>query len=236
MLNHKQVEIKIVPNVYSIITSSIHISNIAGMPVVNLMPLPIHGTQGHIKSVSDRVYALLGMIALSPFFALVAAKIRMDSPGDVIYKQERVGRDGKSFIIYKFRSMRIDAENETGPVWASVDDPRRTRFGEFIRKYSIDELPQLWNVLKGDMSLVGPRPERPFFVDQFQKKIPTYVDRHIVKTGMTGWAQVNGLRGQSPIEERTRYDIWYIENWSLWLDFVILIRTVHVCLCNPTGF
>ena len=116
------------------------------------------------------------------------------------------------------------------------DDPRRTPFGEFIRKYSIDELPQLWNVLMGEMSLVGPRPERPFFVDKFQKTITAYSDRHIVKTGMTGWAQVNGLRGQSPIEERTRYDIWYIENWSLWLDLVILIRTVYVCIFRPTGF
>jgi exopolysaccharide biosynthesis polyprenyl glycosylphosphotransferase len=236
MMDHRLVDIKIVPNVYSIITSSIHISNIAGMPVVNLLPLPIHGIQGHIKAVSDRVYAFLGLIILSPLLALVALKIKMDSPGDAIYEQERVGRDGKSFTIFKFRSMRVDAENETGPVWAVVDDPRRTRFGEFIRKYSIDELPQLWNVLKGEMSLVGPRPERPFFVDQFEKKIPTYADRHIVKTGMTGWAQVNGLRGQSPIEERTRYDIWYIENWSLWLDFVILARTLYVCVCKPTGF
>lgn len=236
MMNHREIDIKIVPNVYSIITSSIQISNIAGMPVVNLLPLPIHGIQGHIKSITDRIYAFLGLIVLSPLLALVALKIRMDSPGDVVYKQERVGRDGKSFTIFKFRSMRTDAETETGPVWAVVDDPRRTRFGEFIRKYSIDELPQLWNVLRGEMSLVGPRPERPFFVDQFQKKIPTYADRHVVKTGMTGWAQVNGLRGQSPIEERTRYDIWYIENWSLWLDFVILIRTVYVCVCKPTGF
>jgi len=235
-LNTSTIDVKIVPNAYSIITSSIHISNIGGMPVVNLMPLSIHGTGGIVKAAIDRIGAFFGLILMLPVFALIALKIKKDSKGKVIYAQERIGRDGKSFTIYKFRSMKENAEDTTGPVWASVDDPRKTPFGEFIRKYSIDELPQLWNVFKGDMSLVGPRPERPFFVNQFEKEIPAYSDRHIIKTGMTGWAQVNGLRGQSPIGERTRYDIWYIENWSIWLDLVILVRTIHVCLFNPTGF
>ena len=230
------VQMNIVPNIYSIITSSIRVTDVAGMPVVNLGPLPIHGWGGFIKSAFDKLAALLGILLLSPLYILVALAIKFDSKGPIFYCQQRVGLDGKPFTIYKFRSMRVDAEVETGPVWATMDDPRKTRLGEFIRKYSIDELPQLWNVLKGDMSLVGPRPERPFFVQKFEKEIPQYMDRHVIKTGITGWAQVNGLRGQCPIEERTRYDIWYIENWSLWLDILILARTVHVVVFKPTGF
>jgi len=230
------VQIKIVPNIFSVITSSIKITELAGMPVVNLSPLPIHRWGGAVKGVFDRSLALLGLIALSPFLLLVALKIRMDSPGSVIYSQERVGLDGTPFTIFKFRSMRLDAEDTTGPVWAVQGDSRVTPFGAFLRKYSIDELPQLYNVVLGNMSLVGPRPERPFFVEKFNQRIPHYMARHVVKTGITGWAQVNGLRGQCPIEERTRYDIWYIENWSLWLDLVILVRTVYVCVFKPTGF
>ena len=230
------VRINIVPNIYSIITSSIHITDVAGMPVVRLGPLPIHGWGGVVKAVFDRVIALLGLILLSPLYLLVALLIKFDSKGPILYSQERVGLDGKPFTIYKFRSMKVDAEQTTGPIWATQDDPRKTRLGEFIRKYSIDELPQLWNVLIGDMSLVGPRPERPFFVEKFEKEISHYMDRHVVKTGITGWAQVNGLRGRCPIEERTRYDIWYIENWSLWLDILIIFRTFYVVFFKPTGF
>jgi len=230
------VRISIVPGIYSIITSSLQVTDVAGMPVVNLGPLALHGVGGWCKSAFDRTVAAVGLVVLSPVFLLVALLIKLDSRGPVFYAQERVGLDGRHFTIFKFRSMRVDAEHETGPVWATLDDPRKTRLGEFLRKYSIDELPQLYNVLCGDMSLVGPRPERPFFVEKFKQEIPQYMDRHVVKTGITGWAQVNGLRGQCPIEERTRYDIWYIENWSFWLDILILLRTVHVVVFKPTGF
>ncbi len=230
------IDITIVPNVLSIITSSVRLSEYAGMPVIRLEPLPIHGWGGVVKDVFDRVVAFAALVLLSPLFAYIAWRIKRESPGPVFYVQERVGLDGKVFPCYKFRSMRVDAEKETGPVWASKDDPRRTRFGEFLRKYSLDELPQLWNVLRGDMSLVGPRPERPFFVEQFRKRIPNYMDRHVVKCGITGWAQVNGLRGRTSIEERTRYDIWYIENWSLLLDVEILLKTVYICLFRPSGY
>ena len=153
----------------------------------------------------------------------------------MFYAQERVGIDGRPFTILKFRSMRIDAEASSGPVWARRDDPRSTPIGSFLRKTSMDELPQLLNVLKGEMSLVGPRPERPFFVDQFRAKVPKYLDRHRVKTGMTGWAQVNGLRGDTSIEERIKYDLYYIENWSFTLDFKILLRTVRAALTIREG-
>ena len=151
--------------------------------------------------------------------------IRRTSPGPAFYTQERCGENGRPFTIYKLRSMRADAEAETGPVWATEDDPRRTAFGSFVRRYNVDELPQLWNVLRGDMSLVGPRPERPHFVEKFKEDISRYMWRHVSKPGMTGWAQINGLRGNTSIEERIKYDLYYLENWSLAFDFKILVRT-----------
>ncbi len=141
--------------------------------------------------------------------------------------QERIGHDGRTFNVFKFRTMRTDAEAESGPVWSTQDDPRRTRLGKFLRETNLDETPQFVNVFRGEMSLVGPRPERPFFVNQFKKEIPSYMKRHIVKSGITGWAQVNGLRGDTSIEERTQYDMWYIQNWSLWLDLKILMKTLR---------
>jgi lipopolysaccharide/colanic/teichoic acid biosynthesis glycosyltransferase len=151
--------------------------------------------------------------------------VKLESPGPVFYVQERVGLDGKPFQVIKFRSMRQDAE-ANGPGWTVANDPRRTRLGSFMRRHNLDELPQLVNVLYGDMSLVGPRPERPMYVEQFRRVVPRYMERHREKAGLTGWAQVNGLRGDTSIAERTKYDLWYIENWSLWLDFKILMRTI----------
>jgi exopolysaccharide biosynthesis polyprenyl glycosylphosphotransferase len=148
------------------------------------------------------------------------------SPGPVFYRQERMGLDGRRFRVYKFRSMFEDAERETGPVWARQDDPRRTPVGRVLRTLSLDELPQLWNVVRGDMSLVGPRPERPYFVEQFKQRVPQYMLRHKVRSGLTGWAQVNGLRGNTSIEKRIEYDLYYIENWSVALDFKIMWMTV----------
>jgi exopolysaccharide biosynthesis polyprenyl glycosylphosphotransferase len=163
---------------------------------------------------------------LSPFMLLLALLIKLDSAGSAFYTQERMGLDEKPFQMIKFRSMREGAEDETGPVWAIKEDPRRTRLGAFIRRFSLDELPQFINVFMGQMSLVGPRPERPMFVEQFKQIIPRYVERHQEKAGMTGWAQVNGLRGDTSIVERTKYDLYYIENWSIFFDLKILIRTV----------
>jgi exopolysaccharide biosynthesis polyprenyl glycosylphosphotransferase len=159
--------------------------------------------------------------------ALVAFAIRLSSPGPVLYAQERMGLDGRSFRMLKFRSMRVDAEADSGPVWAADGDTRRTRLGQLLRRFSLDELPQLWNVLRGEMSLVGPRPERPFFVQQFKTLIPQYMLRHKVKSGMTGWAQVNGLRGNTSLEKRIEYDLYYIQNWSLAMDVKILLLTLY---------
>jgi len=172
--------------------------------------------------------ALLVLLAIP--FAVVALLIRLTSKGPVLYTQQRMGLDGKPFVIFKFRSMYEDAERDTGPVWAVSDDPRRTPVGKFMRRFSIDELPQLVNVLKGDMSLVGPRPERPAFVKEFKERIPLYMLRHKVKCGMTGWAQVNGWRGNTSIEKRIEHDLYYIQNWSLGLDVKILWRTWRAVL------
>jgi len=157
---------------------------------------------------------------------VVAVLIKLTSPGAVYYVQERMGLDGRVFRMLKFRSMRADAEKDTGPVWAKLDDPRRTKIGAFLRKTNLDELPQLFNVLKGDMSMVGPRPERPAFVEDFRGRIPKYMLRHKMKAGITGWAQINGLRGNTSIEDRIRYDLSYINNWSIWFDLKILVMTL----------
>jgi len=179
-----------------------------------------------VKRSLDITLSSAGLALLSPVFATLAILIKLDSKGAVFYKQERLGRDGKRFVQYKFRSMIENAEEKTGPTFAQDDDPRRTKMGAFLRRNNLDELPQLFNVLKGDMSLVGPRPERKFFVDKFKEGIPRYFLRHKVKSGITGWAQVNGLRGNTSIEERTKYDLFYVENWSLAFDIKILLLTL----------
>lgn len=176
-----------------------------------------------VKRAMDVAGSLAILLLASPLMAVTAIGVRLSSPGPVIFRQERVGKNKKPFCMYKFRSMQRNSAENTG--WSTDADPRRTRFGSFIRKYSIDELPQLFNVLKGDMSLVGPRPEIPFYVRQFKEEVPLYLVRQQVRPGMTGWAQVHGLRGDTSIEKRVEYDIWYIENWSLWLDIKILFMT-----------
>jgi len=175
--------------------------------------------------------ALLLIILFSPVMLAVAVGVRFSSPGPVIFRQERIGRNKKPFQMLKFRSMRINDTSETA--WSAGGDARRTRFGRFIRRYSLDELPQLFNVLKGDMSLVGPRPEIPYHVERFKQNIPLYLVRQQIRPGMTGWAQVNGLRGDTSITSRVEYDIWYIENWSLWLDIKILLKTAFGGMVNP---
>jgi exopolysaccharide biosynthesis polyprenyl glycosylphosphotransferase len=174
----------------------------------------------------DIAVSLIVLIVGAPIFLGIALAIKLTSKGPILFRQERVGLDGKPFICLKFRSMRTDAEAQSGPVWAIPDDPRTTPLGRFLRRTNLDELPQVINVLRGEMSLVGPRPERPHFVSQFQTAIPRYMTRHRVKAGITGWAQINGLRGQTPIDKRLLYDLYYVENWSIWLDLKILVATL----------
>lgn len=206
------------------------VEDLDGIPVISLSEVPIRGWHWLAKRTMDIAVAACLLILLAIPFSIIAFLIKLTSKGSAVYTQERMGLDGKPFIIYKFRSMHENAEKDTGPVWARSEDPRRTPFGRFLRRFSIDELPQLLNVLKGDMSLVGPRPERPAFVRDFKERIPKYMLRHKVKCGMTGWAQVNGWRGNTSIEKRIEHDLYYIQNWSLGLDLKILWRTWRAVL------
>jgi len=219
-----QVGIKIFPDLFQIIATELSIGDLGGLPLLTVRDIALRGWKLTLKRSVDLVGSAVGLIILSPILMSLAALIKLDSPGPVFYAQERMGLDAKPFWCLKFRSMRTDAEKD-GPGWTTEGDPRVTRLGAFIRRFSVDEFPQLINVFVGEMSLVGPRPERPVYVEQFQRSIPRYMDRHREKAGMTGWAQVNGLRGDTSIAERTKYDLWYIENWSLWLDFKIILRT-----------
>ncbi len=227
MCEKSLVSFKLVPGIFEMMTSNVNILSIDGVSVLDLHRFPLQSIWARfIKRTFDVAGSLAGLVLFSPVFAAVAALIKLDSRGPVFFLQERCGEDGRVFNIIKFRTMVADAEAETGPVWATSGDTRRTRPGAFLRKTNIDELPQLINVLKGDMSLVGPRPERPYFVSRFKEDVPRYMSRHYVKSGMTGWAQVNGLRGDTSIEERIKYDLFYIENWSLFFDIKILFLTI----------
>jgi Undecaprenyl-phosphate glucose phosphotransferase len=189
-----------------------------------------------LKRSFDIAFSLSALILLSPVYLICALAVRLSSSGPILYKQERMGLDGKTFYCLKFRGMRVDAETHSGPVWASKDDNRVTRVGAFLRKSSLDEIPQFWNVLKGEMSVVGPRPERPYFVDQFRHNLPGYMLRHKVKAGITGWAQINGWRGNTSLEKRIECDLWYIQNWSLWLDLKICALTPLKGLIHPNAY
>ncbi len=221
-----KVSIKVFPDVFQMLASEVSIGDLGGLPLLTVRDTAMRGWQLTVKRLIDVAGSAFGLIILSPIMMLLAVLIKLESAGSVFFTQERMGLDGKRFMMLKFRSMRVDAEDRTGPVWTTANDSRRTRLGAIIRRFSVDELPQLMNVLVGDMSLVGPRPERPIFVEQFKKTIPRYMDRHREKAGITGWAQINGLRGDTSIIERTKYDLWYTENWSLALDFRIMIRTL----------
>jgi exopolysaccharide biosynthesis polyprenyl glycosylphosphotransferase len=220
-----QVGIKIFPDLFQIIATELSIGDLGGLPLLMVRDVALRGWRLTLKRGVDLVGSAAALVVLSPVLVLTALGIKLDSRGPAFYAQERMGLDARSFWCLKFRSMRADAEKD-GPGWTTENDPRVTRLGRFMRRFSIDELPQLINVLMGEMSLVGPRPERPVYVEQFRRSIPRYMDRHREKAGLTGWAQVNGLRGDTSIAERTKYDLWYIENWSLWLDFRIMLRTL----------
>jgi Undecaprenyl-phosphate glucose phosphotransferase len=220
------VDVKVVPDLLQVIALRARLEDLDGVPVININDVSLQGFNTIVKRAIDMAISIAVLLLLAIPFWIIAALVKMSSRGDVFYKQERMGLDGKPFMIYKFRSMYTGAESETGPVFASEQDPRRTPVGKLLRRSNIDELPQLWNVLRGDMSIVGPRPERPLFVAQFKDKIPSYMLRHKVKAGITGWAQVNGWRGNTSIEKRIEYDLYYIENWSVRLDLKIMWLTV----------
>jgi Undecaprenyl-phosphate glucose phosphotransferase len=217
--------VRIVPDLSQAYRLNPSVEDFDGMPVVLVTESPEQGWNAVVKRAFDIAGAGLGLVVLSPVLAVLALLVKADSPGPVFYQQERVGLNGRRFRMIKFRSMRADADSE-GANWTTENDPRRTRLGKTLRKLSLDELPQLWNVFVGDMSLVGPRPEQPDHVGRFRASIPRYMLRHHVRAGMTGWAQVNGLRGDTPLEQRIAYDLYYIEHWSLLFDLRILWLTV----------
>jgi Undecaprenyl-phosphate glucose phosphotransferase len=224
-LGDSTVAVRLVPDLGRAFTLNAAVEDFEGMPVVLVTETPEQGWNAVIKRGFDLAFATLGLVLLSPLLLALAIWVRLDSPGPVFYGQERVGVNGRRFRMYKFRTMRTDAEAEGEAGWTTADDPRRTRAGGPLRRLSLDELPQLWNVLLGHMSLVGPRPERPVYVDRFRASIPRYMLRHHVKAGMTGWAQVNGLRGDTPLERRIEYDLYYIKHWSLAFDLRIIALT-----------
>ncbi len=224
--NREGVEVHVVPDLLQFIALRARLENLDGVPIISLNDVPLRGFNSVLKRAIDFSISGTALVGLSVPFAAIAALIKYTTPGPIFYKQERMGLDGKAFEVFKFRSMYQGAEDATGPIWARDNDPRCTPVGKWLRRLDLDELPQLWNVLRGDMSIVGPRPERPYFVEQFKHRIPQYMLRHKVKAGITGWAQVNGWRGNTSLEKRIEYDLYYIENWSVGLDIKIMCLTV----------
>jgi Undecaprenyl-phosphate glucose phosphotransferase len=220
------IDVKVVPDLLQFIALRARLEDLDGLPIINVNEVPLQGFNAWLKRGIDIVLSAAAFVVLALPLAMIAALVKWTSPGPIFYEQERMGLDGKAFRVYKFRSMYQNAEDTTGPVWARDNDPRATPIGRWLRRFDLDELPQFWNVLKGDMSIVGPRPERPFFVEQFKHRIPQYMLRHKVKAGITGWAQVNGWRGNTSLEKRIEYDLYYIENWSVTLDIKIMWLTV----------
>jgi exopolysaccharide biosynthesis polyprenyl glycosylphosphotransferase len=233
------ISFKFISDVFSMVTTSASTNTLAGLPIMELKTIALDGWGRIVKRLFDIIFSAVLLITLSPLFLIVAILVKISSSGPVIFKQKRVGRDGKVFNFYKFRSMYANKcdFSEKGRKWTTAEDERNriTPIGRILRKSNLDEIPQFYNVFKGDMSFVGPRPELPTFVDKFQKNIPEYYRRHRVKSGLTGWAVVNGLKGDTSIEERVRYDIFYIENWSFWFDIKIIIKTVFLVIREIFG-
>jgi Undecaprenyl-phosphate glucose phosphotransferase len=226
--------VRLVPDLARAHTLNASVEDFDGTPVVLVTETPSQGWNSVLKRAFDLGVSAAGLLVLSPVLALISLWVKLDSPGPALYAQDRVGVNGRRFRMLKFRTMRLDAEAE-GPGWSRPGDPRRTRAGAVLRQLSLDELPQLWNVLVGHMSLVGPRPEQPVFVDRFRASIPRYMLRHHMKSGITGWAQVNGLRGDTPLERRIEYDLYYIEHWSMSFDLKILFLTLFRMFRDPTA-
>lgn len=224
VLAQRTIDVKVVPDLFSYVTLRGGLEEFGGLPIISLQGAPLEGWNRIAKRAFDIFVATMAMLLLAPVMLVLAVLVKLTSRGPVLFAQERMGIDGQLFHMYKFRTMKLDAEKH-GAQFATAEDPRRTPIGSFLRRTSLDEVPQFWNVFVGDMSLVGPRPERPVFIEEFKKQIPRYHLRHMVKSGITGWAQINGLRGNTSIKDRIDYDLYYIENWSLMFDLKILLRT-----------
>lgn len=236
-LRHLPVSIRLVIDCFAFKQSKfLSLNTVAGIPTLDYSVSPLHGINRYIKEIEDRVSALILLVLISPLLLFIAIGVKLSSPGPVFYRQERVGWNNRSFTMLKFRSMPVDAEAKTGAVWAKPGENRATRFGGFLRKTSLDELPQLINVLRGDMSLVGPRPERPDFVEVFKDQVPHYMKKHMVKAGITGWAQVNGWRGDTDLNRRIEHDLYYIQHWSVWFDLEIALRTLVSGFINKNAY
>lgn len=231
------VHTKFIPDYNSVLPTRPYTEDLMGLPVVNIRKVPLNNMFNRFwKRAMDIVGASMALVLFSPVIVLVMLLIKITSGGPVFYVQERVGLHNTTFKMYKFRSMKVQSEGRDKKAWTKEDDPRVTGFGKFIRKTSIDEIPQLINILKGDMSLVGPRPERPYFVDKFKEEIPRYMIKHQVRPGMTGWAQVNGYRGNTSIKKRVTYDLYYIENWTVGFDIMILFMTIFKGFINKNAY
>jgi exopolysaccharide biosynthesis polyprenyl glycosylphosphotransferase len=228
--------IKVFPDVFQILASEVQIGDLDGLPLLTMRDTALRGWRLTLKRLVDLAGSALAVVLLSPILVALALLVKLESRGPAFFVQERMGLDGRPFPMLKLRSMRADAESGSGPVWTKRDDPRATRLGRLLRRTNLDELPQLINVLLGHMSLVGPRPERPAFVAEFRTHVPRYMERHRMKAGLTGWAAVNGLRGDTSIEERTKYDLYYIENWSLLFDFKIMALTALHSFRDPNAY
>lgn len=224
-LRYSTADIKFVPDMFGFRLINHSASEFAGLPVLDLSASPMSGANRLVKAIEDKVLAFLILLFLGPLMLFLAMGVKLSSPGPVFYRQERVGWNGRPFRMLKFRSMPVNVEAGSGPVWAKPGENRATPFGAFLRRTSLDELPQFLNVLKGDMSIVGPRPERPVFVEKFKDEIPDYMKKHLVKAGITGWAQVNGWRGDTDLAKRIEFDLYYIEHWSVWFDLAIILMT-----------
>lgn len=227
----------IIPDFFDVLPSKPYFDNFAGIPLINIRGIPLDDLGNQvIKRTFDILFSVFALTITAPILAFVAIGIKLTSPGPIIFKQERVGLNRRTFMMFKFRSMKVLPQGVSDTKWTTQDDPRKTRFGAFLRKTSLDELPQFINVLKGDMSVVGPRPERPFFVNQFRDEIPKYMVKHHIRPGLTGWAQASGLRGDTSIEQRINFDIYYIENWSFSFDMKIIFKTIYNGFVNKNAY
>jgi len=230
------VDLNIVPDIFHSLAINPEFLDLDGMPVLALRQNPVEGWAQVQKRAFDLVVGLCSVIAMTPFWVILPLLIKLSSPGPIFYRQTRMGLDGRPFGMLKFRSMRTDAESKSGAVWAVKDDPRVTKIGGFLRKTSLDEIPQLFNVLKGDMSIVGPRPERPELITDFKEQIPNYMLRHKIKAGLTGWAQISGFRGNTSLEKRLEYDIYYLTHWSIWFDLKIFLLSLLKGFIDPNAY